>query len=86
MNRIGFYHANGRAGLPQSTVLALTWYQKAAALGDEFGMLNLANHYLTGQVVPQSDALALAWFRKSAAMGNKSAAAQVSQLEVRGVR
>ncbi|MGB4116010.1 MAG: PDZ domain-containing protein [Polaromonas sp.] len=86
MNRIGFYHANGRAGLPQSTVLALTWYQKAAALGDEFGMLNLANHYLAGQVVPQSDALALAWYRKSAAMGNKSAAAQVSQLEARGVR
>jgi hypothetical protein len=46
------------------------WYQKAAALGNTFGMIGLGYCYGTGQGVEKDDRQAVEWYRKAAALGN----------------
>lgn len=52
---------------------AVSYYQKAAELGDLESQLDLANAYLNGQGVEKNDEIALEWFRRAAGLGDMAA-------------
>jgi uncharacterized protein len=52
---------------------AVTWYRKAAELGNAYGMNNLGSMYSNGRGVSQDDKQAVTWYRKAAELGNADA-------------
>ena len=64
-------------GVPKDYVKALSWLQKAAALGDGTAESQLGAMYLTGLGVPKDYVQALAWYRKAADQGDANAESQV---------
>lgn len=49
---------------------AISWYRRAAALGNVLAQHNLGNLYSAGRGVPQSDSLAVHWWRQAAEQGD----------------
>jgi TPR repeat protein len=56
---------------------AITWYQKAVALGDATAEDKLGQMYFAGLGVSADDAQSAAWYQKSAAQGNTDAQSQL---------
>ena len=60
---IGLLYQTGRGVDPDpARVLAVFWYQRAAAAGNARAQANLGNLYLAGIGVPQDNAVAANWF------------------------
>lgn len=70
----------GQRGATKDYSQALTWYRKAAALGNEDAEVNLGLMYSQGQGVPQDFAQALVWYRKAADQGLASAQNNIGAL------
>jgi TPR repeat protein len=66
-------YAFGR-GVPQDDAEAVSWYRKAAELGNASAQFNLGVMYHFGQGVPQDGAEAVSWYRKAAEQGHAGAA------------
>src|ERR1700677_83309 len=64
----------------QDRPLAVTWYRKAADLGNTDAMRNLGVAYESGNGVSKDTALALRWYHKSADLGDTEATLQVHRL------
>jgi TPR repeat protein len=66
---LGLMYANGQ-GVPQDYKAAMSWYRKAAELGNAYARFNLGLMYYEGQGVPQDFAAAASWYRKAAEQGD----------------
>ncbi len=64
MSLLGLLYENGRGG-PRDAVVARSWYQKAADLGDIPGMRNLARAYERGIGGPPDPDQARQWLAKA---------------------
>lgn len=58
-------------------------YQKAADLGDEVAMRNLAINYEYGNGLPKDRAKAIEWYKKSAEKGDEDAQKALKGLGVK---
>ncbi len=57
-------------GVPKDTLVAIEWYEKAAAQGDSNALLNLGAIYATGDGVLTDYTKAIEYYKKSADFGN----------------
>ena len=60
---------------------ALTYYQKAAALGDKFAYGEIGLMYVNGEGVEKNEAQAMEWFKKGDAAGDSISAFWVKELQ-----
>ena len=63
-------------GMPADASRALTWYQRAADLGDCAAQFNLGSMYANAQGTAQDYGLALQWYRAAARQAPAPKAAQ----------
>ena len=80
---LGLMHANGW-GVPQDSVQARQWYEKAAAQGDASAQTTLGGLYETGMGVPQDYVQARQWWEKAAVQGEVSAQVNLGHLYFAG--
>jgi hypothetical protein len=80
---LGLMHANGW-GVPQDSVQARQWYEKAAAQGDASAQTTLGGLYETGMGVPQDYVQARQWWEKAAVQGEVSAQFNLGHLYFAG--
>ncbi|MGJ8563562.1 MAG: tetratricopeptide repeat protein [Alphaproteobacteria bacterium] len=73
MVQIGQAYDHGKGSVAKSPKQAVIWYNKAAKLGDHWGMYYLAVQYLEGNGVRKSEEKAIHWLKKSSALGNENA-------------
>jgi TPR repeat protein len=69
---LGAMYAIGN-GVPQDSVKAEEWWQKAAAQGHADAQFNLGAMYANGDGVPQDSVKAVGWWQKAAAQGHADA-------------
>jgi uncharacterized protein len=60
----------GRYGIREDTAIAISWYRRAADLGDAPSQGRLGLFYQYGQGVPKDVAQAISWYRKAADQGD----------------
>ncbi len=60
---------------------ALTYYQKAAALGDKFAYGEIGLMYVNGEGVEKNEAQAMEWFKKGAAAGDSISTFRLRELQ-----
>lgn len=65
MVNIGLIYEHGN-GVPLDYTEAMSWYRKAAQLGDAQAQFNIALLYQEGKGVKQDQSEAIAWYRKAA--------------------
>jgi uncharacterized protein len=80
---LGLLYDSGR-GVPQDTVQARQWYEKAAAQGNAPAQYNLGVMYRDGEGVPQDYAKARQWFEKAAAQADTAAQTNLGLLYYAG--
>ena len=71
-------------GVPQDSVQARAWYEKAAAQGYEWGQVRLGMLYDNGRGARQDSVQARQWYQKAAAQGNMLAQSQLGLLYAEG--
>lgn len=76
-----FYY--GRHGYPEDDALAVSWYKKAADLGDVMAQYNTALIYETSKL--KNVSLAFQYYHKAANQGHKAAIFKVAQMYAMGV-
>lgn len=72
MINIGLIYEHGN-GVPLDYTEAMSWYRKAAQLGDAQAQFNIALLYQEGEGVKQDYSEAIAWYRKAAEQGHAAA-------------
>ena len=70
MNEKGDDYYFGRKGVSEDLQQAVSWYRKAAEVGNAAGMDNLGRMYKSGQGVDKDYNQAATWFRKAAEAGD----------------
>jgi TPR repeat protein len=80
---LGWLYENG-LGMPQDSLQARQWYEKAAAQGHANAQQNLGTLYLNGDGVPKDYEQALRWFRLAANKGNAFALTKLCLMYARG--
>ncbi|MBO4335838.1 MAG: sel1 repeat family protein [Desulfovibrio sp.] len=68
-NRLGVWYEKGQNGLPKDPTQAVSWYRKAAKLGNILAMHNLGDCYLQQVGVAYDPAQAYAWYKMAAEAG-----------------
>ena len=74
---LGYFYQHG-IDVPQDSVQAAMWFERAARQGDLFAQKTLALCYQKGNGVPMSHAWALEWMRKAAGQGDVGAQVNVA--------
>jgi TPR repeat protein len=72
MTRIGLFHHNA-LGAERDAAAAVSWWRKAAKLGDADGQAMLGAAYHIGQGVPKDPVQAYAWLMRARWGGSKLA-------------
>jgi hypothetical protein len=80
MNGLANIYYNGN-GVAQDYAAARTWYERAAAAGNEIAMNNLGNIYYNGNGVSKDYDQARTWYAKAVAAGYASASAMFQQID-----
>ena len=80
---LGVFYMNG-TGVPQSTELALFWWNKSASQGDPIAQTKLGWCYFEGRGVPTSHSVAAEWFRAAADQGIAEAQFSLAWLYLNG--
>ncbi|HEX4968690.1 MAG TPA: tetratricopeptide repeat protein, partial [Nitrospiraceae bacterium] len=81
--RLAQLYAEGN-GVPQNSIQAKEWFEKAATQGHAVAQLNLGMLYLAGDGAPQSAPMALVWFSKAAEQENGLAFAKLGLIYAQG--
>jgi TPR repeat protein len=72
-------------GVKQDDAAALSWFNKAAALGEPVAQRNLGLMYYRGRSVEQSNSRAAEWLRKAADNGDEPARKAMEEMAGSGI-
>jgi TPR repeat protein len=81
--RLGLLYDKG-SGVPQSSIHAKEWFEKAATQGHAGAQVDLGTMYLQGNGAPQSAPMALVWFSRAAEQGEGLAFAKLGRMYAQG--
>ncbi|HSS29384.1 MAG TPA: tetratricopeptide repeat protein [Nitrospiraceae bacterium] len=81
--RLGLLYDEGN-GLPQNSLQAKEWFEKAATQGHAGAQVDLGTMYLQGNGAPQSAQMALVWFSRAAEQEEGLAFAKLGRMYVQG--